>query len=101
MLNLVPAMREIEKKRTALKMAYEQQMAAYDQAYKVLEEMNEVCPRCLGEKKILRSRSCAEDDVDPNDPRDYETCPVCRGTGIPPKANTKQQGGEMGDFQFY
>lgn len=101
MLNLLPAMREIDKKRDALKMAYDQQMAAYNNAYKVLFDMNEACPHCDGEGKVLRKRACAEDDrPDPNDPRDWNTCPHCGGTGIA-KKNEQPKGGEVDDFKFY
>lgn len=41
------------------------------------------CPNCHGTGKVLRSRSCAEDDPpDPNDPTDYETCDYCHGLGL-------------------
>ena len=47
--------------------------------------LNDVCEACEGKGKVLRHRVCAEDDrPDPNDPRDYLVCPLCKGTG---KAN--------------
>lgn len=41
------------------------------------------CPNCHGNGKVLRTRSCAEDDPpDPDDPTDYETCDYCHGLGL-------------------
>ena len=101
MLNMLPAMKELDKKREALTIAYQKQMDAYNAAYKVLFDLNEACPHCDGAGKKLRSRACAEDDrPDPNDPNDWETCIHCGGSGRARKEQDK--GGEpMGDYKFY
>lgn len=82
MLNLLPAMREIDKKRDAAQREFDIKMGSLNEAYKVLFDLNEACPHCDGKGKKLRQRACAEDDrPNPNDPTDWETCQHCRGTG--------------------
>lgn len=82
MMNLVPAIKSIEAEISKMKYEFEKKIEPYHSSLKELRRINEACERCNGEGKILRSRSCAEDDPpDPNDPRDYNTCPVCKGTG--------------------
>lgn len=82
LLNLVPAIQAIEAQISEAKYEYEQKIAPYEASLKQLRKINEACERCNGRGKILRSRSCAEDDgPDPNDPRDWNTCPVCHGSG--------------------
>lgn len=51
-----------------------------------LKKKNTLCLKCFGKGKVLRSRSCAEDDrPDPDDPNDYIRCDRCHGSGREPK----------------
>lgn len=82
MINLVLAIKEIEKEIDALTAEYRNKLKPYQDSLKQLRIINEACERCNGKGKILRSRCCAEDDrPDPNDPTDYIICPVCKGSG--------------------
>lgn len=82
MLNLIEAMDEINNRRSEVSKEYEMKLKAFDEAYKVLADMNEACIVCKGKGKILRIRACAEDDrPDPDNPRDWNTCSMCHGTG--------------------
>lgn len=48
-----------------------------------LREINQACEYCNGTGRVLRNRSCAEDDrPDPNDLSDYIKCRGCNGTGL-------------------
>lgn len=83
MLNLVPAIHEVEAQIHKLEYGFEAKIKPYRESLKALRKINEACERCNGEGKILRSRACAEDDApDPNDPMDWNTCPDCNGTGL-------------------
>ncbi len=83
MLNLVPAIREVEAQIHKLEYGFEAKIKPYRESLKALRKINEACERCNGEGKVLRSRACAEDDTpDPNDPRDWNTCHDCNGTGL-------------------
>ncbi len=82
-LNLVPAIKAIQTQIQEITTEYNKQVAPYKESLKQLRAINTACERCCGKGKILRSRTCAEDDrPDPNDPRDYITCPSCGGTGL-------------------
>lgn len=82
MLNLVPAIRAIQSQIKEIEYEYQVKLKPFNDSLKQLREINEACERCNGEGKILRSRVYAEDDApDPNDPRDYRTCPNCGGNG--------------------
>ena len=82
-LNLVPAIREIEKTISSIDYEYTQKLAPYKKSLEELRKVNTACEKCGGSGRILRSRACAEDDrPDPNDPRDYNTCDKCKGTGL-------------------
>lgn len=101
MLNLVPAIKSIEDQLADEKAEYQKRIKPYKDSLAALREINEACERCDGKGKILRSRSCAEDDrPDPNDPRDYNTCPQCGGSGLatkPAKADRNSRFAQ--DFQ--
>lgn len=82
MVNLVPAIQSIEQQIVDIKCEYERKLKPLEESLKQLRKINETCERCNGNGKVLRSRACAEDDrPDPDDPRDYNTCPECNGTG--------------------
>lgn len=82
-LNLVPAIRSIECEIDKIKAEYREKLEPYEKSLAALREINMACEVCNGTGKVLRSRSCAEDDrPDPNDPRDYNTCDKCHGTGL-------------------
>lgn len=82
MLNLVPAIKAIQSQIREIEYEYQVKLKPFNDSLKQLREINEACERCNGEGKILRNRSCAEDDApDPNDPRDYRVCPDCKGSG--------------------
>lgn len=86
-LNLVPAIHEVEAQIRKLEYDFSSKIKPYKDSLAALRRINEACEKCNGEGKILRCRSCAEDDgPDPNDPRDYNTCDVCHGTGLAPKS---------------
>jgi len=82
-LNLVPAIHEIETRIHLLEVDFEEQIKPYRESLSTLRKINEACERCNGKGKVLRGRACAEDDApNPNDPRDWNTCPVCNGSGM-------------------
>lgn len=83
MLNLVPAIKSLEEEISKMKAEFNKKLEPYETSLRELRKINEVCERCNGKGKILRSRACAEDNrPDPNDPRDYNICPVCHGSGF-------------------
>lgn len=85
-VNLVPAIKEIEKLIEGKKKEYQKEIEPYVNSLKLLRQINTACEFCNGAGKILRSRSCAEDDrPDPNNSSDYNPCPICNGTGNQPK----------------
>lgn len=82
-INLVPAIKEIESIMNKMRQDYEMQIRPYQDSLNQLRKINTACEFCNGKGKILRSRACAEDDrPDPNDPKDYKSCPYCGGTGM-------------------
>lgn len=82
MINLTPAIKELEREIRDRQHRFEEQIRPYKDSLKQLKELNEACEYCLGAGSILRARACAEDDrPDPNDPQDYRTCPYCNGSG--------------------
>lgn len=82
-LNLVPAIREVEHQIRMLEFEHEEKLKPYRDSLKSLREINQACEECNGEGMVLRSRACAEDDPpDPDDPRDYNVCSACHGTGL-------------------
>lgn len=82
-LNLVPAIREVEAQIRQLTAEFEKKVKPYNDSLAALRKVNTACERCEGIGKVLRSRACAEDDrPDPDDPRDWNTCPVCQGSGL-------------------
>lgn len=86
-LNLVPTIREVEAQIRQMEYDFNSKVKPYKESLTALRKINEACERCNGTGKVLRCRSCAEDDIpDPNDPRDYNTCDVCHGTGLAPKS---------------
>lgn len=85
-LNLVPAIREIEAQISTIKAEFDKKLKPYQESLAALRNINQACERCCGEGRILRSRTCAEDDrPNPNDPNDYNTCPICHGSGLSKK----------------
>lgn len=81
-LNLVPAIREVEAQIRNMEVSFQAKLKPYQESLIALRKINKACENCEGFGKILRSRSCAEDDrPDPDDLRDWNTCPVCHGTG--------------------
>lgn len=86
MLNLVPAIREIEAQIREMESDFKAKLKPYQESLNALRKINQACENCEGAGKVLRCRSCAEDDrPDPNDPSDWNTCPVCHGTGCATK----------------
>lgn len=82
-LNLVPAIIEIEAQIRKIEAEYNKKLQPYKNSLEQLRKINTACERCKGIGKVLRSRACAEDDPpDPNDPRDWNKCDVCHGTGL-------------------
>lgn len=82
MLNLVPAIHEVERQIDTIKAEYQIKIKPFQDSLEALRKINQACERCYGEGRVLRSRSCAEDDApNPDDPNDYNICPVCHGTG--------------------
>lgn len=82
-LNLVPAIKAIENEIKKLDAEHNKKIKPYIDSLIQLREINTACEFCCGKGKILRKRSCAEDDrPDPEDPRDYVICPSCGGSGL-------------------
>lgn len=70
-LNLVPAIKSIEKGLNELN----KKIQPYLDSLEKLREINQACEYCNGTGRVLRNRSCAEDDrPDPNDLSDYIKC---------------------------
>lgn len=85
-LNLVPAIREIERQIAEMESEFAQRVAPYKKSLKELRKINTACEHCGGEGRVLRSRACAEDDrPDPNDPTDWRKRDKCHGTGLAQK----------------
>lgn len=81
-LNFVPAIREVERQIQIIQKEFDDKIRPYEESLKILRELNQACEQCNGKGRILRSRSCAEDDrPNPDDPSDWHTCPVCKGSG--------------------
>ena len=81
-LNLVPAIRELEREIRVQEGEFNSRMKPYRESLEQLRKLNTAWETCGGTGKVLRSRVCAEDDrPDPNDPADYKICIVCKGTG--------------------
>lgn len=80
-MNLLDAISHVERQKEEAIAEMERRVAAFDDIIHSLRRANEVCWFCRGEGFKLRPRSCAEDDVDPSDPRDRITCKACHGTG--------------------
>ena len=90
MLNLTPAIRAIEEQIREIDYEYQKKVEPYKKSLEELRKINEACEVCGGEGRVLRSRACAEDDrPDPNDPRDWNTCQACNGTGLSGKKKKK------------
>lgn len=82
MLNLVPAIKEIEKVIREKESTFNQEIQPYKDSLAQLRKLNETCEECGGRGWTLRPRACAEDDrPDPNDPTDRLKCYRCGGTG--------------------
>lgn len=91
MLNMAPAINEVEAQIREMEHDFEAKIKPYRENLKALRKINEACENCCGKGKVLRSRACAEDDrPDPNDPRDYNTCPICFGSGRTPQTRAKK-----------
>lgn len=81
-LNLVPAIRELEREIKNQESDFLSRIKPYKDSLEQLRKLNTACETCCGTGRVLRSRTCAEDDrPNPNDPQDYRECSVCRGTG--------------------
>lgn len=104
MLNLLPAIDELQKRKKHIEGLYQTELDGVNRALEILIQMNEACPVCGGHGKKLRGRNRAEDDrPDPDNPADWVKCPVCGGTGRSPIQNkqpTKEGGEQVGDFIF-
>ena len=88
MLNLIPAIRAIESEISEIKKEYNKKIEPLSTSLEHLRKINEACE---GKGRLLRHRSCAEDNrPDPRDPNDWNTCPDCNGTGL--AHYNKQQG---------
>lgn len=82
-LNLVPAIREIERQIVKIESEFATRLAPYERSLEELRKINTACEFCGGEGKVLRTRACAEDDMpDPDDPTDWRRCEICNGTGL-------------------
>lgn len=75
--------REVESQINQLEAEFKAKVKPYYDSLNALRKINTACEKCGGYGKVLRSRACAEDDrPDPDDPRDWNTCPVCNGSGM-------------------
>lgn len=81
-INLVPAIKEIEKIIKEKEARFKKEIAPYEESLNQLRRINTVCEKCMGAGHVLRNRVCAEDDrPNPNDPSDWVECKKCYGTG--------------------
>ena len=83
-IDLMPAITSLRATIQSLEQQKDSALKPYEDGLKALRGQNTVCERCHGEKRVTRPRACAEDDIDPNDPRDQIKCPDCNGTGVTP-----------------
>ena len=84
MLNLVGAIREIEKTLREKKAQYEKEIEPYVQSLEYLNTLNEACLKCAGKGKVFH-RACAEDEGS------WVNCGECNGTGKKPKKKAKEK----------
>ena len=85
-INAKAGIEEVEAAISAKQEKYSADLQEKTTLLHSLEEKNHLCLVCKGEGRVLRFRSCAEDDrPDPNDPRDYVVCSRCHGSGREPK----------------
>ena len=83
MINLLEAIHTLEDEKRKILREAEEKCKALDQSIHTLRLTNEACWFCGGKGKLLRKRACAEDDrPNPDDPRDWNICNACKGTGI-------------------
>ena len=84
--NLVPAIRELEAEVRQIEAEYRKELEPLTTSIAQLRKLNTACEKCCGNGRVLRSRTCAEDDrPDPDDPTDYIMCDRCFGSGMEPK----------------
>ena len=87
MLNLIPIIKEMQKKMSELRVEqeeeikkinqkYEEEIQKYNNALSVIRELNEVCEYCEGKGKVL-----AKDGVTDPYHTPQSVCPDCLGTG--------------------
>lgn len=74
MLNLTPAIHEIQKELDKITAKHRAEIKPYDDSLEHLMKINEACLVCGGTGKVFK-RSCAEDEGD------YYKCGGCNGTG--------------------
>lgn len=90
-VDLTPAITALQATIQSLKQQRDSALKPYRDSLDALRKQNTVCERCHGEKYVLRPRACAEDDLDPDDPRDRIKCPECNGTGVVPGQEGKTE----------
>lgn len=73
-INLLPAIREIEKEIQNKQEEFNKEIAPYKESLTYLRQINTACEQCGGEGKKFR-RACAEDEGE------YYPCKACHGTG--------------------
>lgn len=84
-INLVPAIRTVEAQIREMECEFEKRITPFRDSLVALRKINTACEDCAGSGKVLRTRTCAEDDrPDPNDPKDWYKCSYCNGSGKKP-----------------
>lgn len=79
MLNLIESIKAVNAAAFEKRAAFNKEIAMYDNAVKILKQLNEACIACDGKGKILIKRVCIEDDVERSS--NWRECPACGGTG--------------------
>ena len=74
-LNLIPAIRGIEKQISVIKAKHAQELRPYEESLKHLRELNDICEKCNGTGKVYKM-SYLEDESE------YVKCEACNGTGL-------------------
>ena len=71
-MNLVPAIKEMEKKIREIKSEHDKELKEYEDGLCALRNLNTSCEKCYG-KGVISYRATAECDVEEH------TCPECNG----------------------
>ena len=74
-LNLIPAIRGIEKQISVIKAKHAQELRPYEESLKHLRELNDICEKCNGTGSVYEMSSLEDEGQ-------YAKCKACNGTGM-------------------